>query len=71
MNAYRFNVYVSVNAMTPGRLERTKKAVSAVRHVFLDEDAEAPRVVEGLAMRTDLPEPSCVVHSSPPCANND
>ena len=63
MNAYRFNVYVSVNAMTPGRLECTKKAVSAVRHVFLDEDAEG--VVERLAIRTDLPEPSCVVHSSP------
>ena len=25
MNAHRFNVYVSVNAMTPGRRERTKE----------------------------------------------
>ncbi|HEY3382590.1 MAG TPA: DNA-primase RepB domain-containing protein [Vicinamibacterales bacterium] len=65
MNAYRFNVYVSVNAMTPGRRERTRQAVRAVRHVFLDEDEDAPRVVERLATRTDLPALSCVVHSSP------
>jgi hypothetical protein len=65
MNAYRFNVYVSVNAMTPGLRERTKQAVRAVRHVFLDVDVETARVVERVAIRTDLPEPSCVVHSSP------
>ncbi len=65
MNAYRFNVYVSVNAMTPGRRERTWQAVSAVRHVFLDVNEDAEDVVERLATRTDLPEPSCVVHSSP------
>jgi hypothetical protein len=65
MNACRFNVYVSVNAMTPGRRERTKQAVRAVRHVFLDVDEEASRVVERVAIRTDLPDLSCVVHSSP------
>lgn len=65
MNAYRFNVYVSVNAMTPGRRERTKQAVSEVRHVFLDVDEDAPGVVERLATRTDLPELSCVVQTSP------
>jgi RepB DNA-primase N-terminal domain len=65
MNAYRFNVYVSVNAMTPGLRERTKQAVRAVRHVFLDVDEDAEGVVERLATRTDLPALSCVVHSSP------
>jgi len=65
MNAYRFNVYVSVNAMTPGLRERTKQAVRAVRHVFLDVDEDAEGFVGRLATRNDLPAPSYVVHSSP------
>jgi len=65
MNAYRFNVYVSVNAMTPGRRERTKGAVSAVRHVFLDADHDGLAVLQGVESRPDLPRPSCVIHSSP------
>jgi RepB DNA-primase from phage plasmid len=65
MNAYRFNVYVSVNAMTPGLRERTKQAVSTVRHVFLDVDEDAESVVERLATRNDVPAPSYLVHSSP------
>ncbi|HEY3384728.1 MAG TPA: DNA-primase RepB domain-containing protein [Vicinamibacterales bacterium] len=64
MNAYRFNVYVSVNAMTPGLRERTKHAVRSVRHVFLDVDEDAEGLVERLATRHDLPAPSYVVHSS-------
>ena len=46
MNTHRFNVYVSVNAMTPGRHERTKDAVRAVRHVFLDADYDGPAVLQ-------------------------
>lgn len=65
MNAHRFNVYVSVNAMTPGKHERTKGAVCAVRHVFLDADHDGPAVVRSLEARHDLPQPSCVLQSSP------
>ena len=65
MNAHRFNVYVSVNAMTPGRHERTKDAVHAVRHVFLDADHHGPAVLQSIAVRRDLPPPSSVIHSSP------
>lgn len=65
MNTHRFNVYVSVNAMTPGRHERTKSAVRAVRHVFLDADHDGPAVLGAIAGRPDLPRPSCVIHSSP------
>ena len=65
MNAYRFNVYVSVNAMTPGRRQRTKASVSAVRHVFLDVDHDGPEALQSLMSRCDVPVPSCVVHSSP------
>jgi hypothetical protein len=65
MNAHRFNVYVSVNAMTPGRHERTKDAVRAVRHVVLDADHDGPAVLRSIEARHDLPRPSLVVHSSP------
>ena len=65
MNVYRFNVYVSVNAVTPGRHRRTKEAVRAVRHVFLDADDRGPDVVRRLASRHDLPTPSSVLHTSP------
>jgi len=65
MNAHRFNVYVSVNAMTPGRHERTKDAVRAVRHIVLDADHDGPAVLRRIEARHDLPRPSLVVHSSP------
>jgi hypothetical protein len=63
-NARRFNVFVSVNALTPGRRSRTRDSVSAVRHVFLDADREADGVLDAIAQRPDLPAPSCVVRSS-------
>jgi len=65
MNTHRFNVYVSVNAMTPGRHERTKSAVRDVRHVFLDADDDGPAVLRSLEARHDLPRPSYVIYSSP------
>ena len=65
MNVHRFNVYVSVNAMTPGRPDRTKNAICAVRHVFLDADHDGPTAVRSLEARHDLPQPSYVLHTSP------
>ena len=63
-NAGRWNIYVSVNAVAPGR-SRTKDAVADVRHVFLDVDRDAPRLLSELALRRDLPSPSYVLHTSP------
>ena len=65
MNHFRFNVYVSVNAITPHRRERTKAAVSEVRHIFLDVDRDGPRVLDHVVSEPGLPMPSYVVHSSP------
>ena len=64
-NAARRNVYVSVNAVAPRQYSRRREAIGAVRHVFLDLDADAPGVLERIEQRRDLPEPSYVVHSSP------
>ena len=65
MNAKRFNVYVGVNAIAPGRRSRTKEAISAVRHVFLEADHDGEQVLAMIAARNDLPPPSYVMHSSP------
>src|SRR5262245_46616750 len=65
MNARKFNVFVSVNAIVSGRRSRTRDAIGAVRHVFLDADHDGAAVLSRVAARRDLPSPSCVLHSSP------
>lgn len=65
MNAKRFCVYLSVNAIVPGRRARTRDSIGAIRHVFLDADHDGQAVLHRLAGRRDLPEPSYVLHSSP------
>jgi hypothetical protein len=64
-NAARWNIYVSVNALTPARRSRARDAVQAVRHVFLEADHDGSGVLASIAARTDLPPPSYLVHSSP------
>ena len=65
MNARRFNVYVSVNAIAPGRRSRTKEAIKAVRHAFLEADRDGQQLLATISTRDDLPPPSYVLHSSP------
>jgi len=57
-------MYVSVNAVLPGR-SRTRRAVASIRHVFLEEDIDGPGLLAALTTRPDLPPPSYVLHSSP------
>jgi hypothetical protein len=64
-NAARWNIYVSVNALTPTKRSRTRDAVRTVRHVFLEADQDAPLLLTAIAARPDLPSPSYVLHSSP------
>ena len=63
-NANGWNVYVSVNAVRPGR-SRSRDAICGVRHLFLEEDADGPGLLASLTTRPDLPPPSYVLHSSP------
>ena len=65
MNARHFNVYVSVNAITPGRRARTRDAIHAIRHVFVEVDHNGRGVLATINARRDLPTPSYVLHSSP------
>jgi len=63
--AFRFHImYISVNAVQPGR-SREKRAIAAIRHLFLEEDADGPGLLAALSTRHDLPPPSYVLHSSP------
>jgi hypothetical protein len=64
-NLMRWDLYLSVNAIEPGRRARTRDAVAAIRHVFLDADHDGAQVLAALASRRDVPPPSYVVHSSP------
>jgi RepB DNA-primase from phage plasmid len=65
MNARKYNIFVSLNAIAEGRRARTRDAIGAVRHVFLDADDDASAVLSRIDARTDLPSPSYVLHSSP------
>jgi len=65
MNVRKYNIYVSVNAIASGRRSRTRDAIGAVRHVFLDADHDGSTVLSRVAARQDLPSPSYVLHSSP------
>jgi hypothetical protein len=65
MNAHRFNVYVSVNALRPGSRSRTRAAIAFVRNVFVEADHDGDRVLAAIECRPDLTGPSYILHSSP------
>jgi hypothetical protein len=65
MNSRKYSVFVSVNAITSGRRSRTRDAIGAVRHVFLDADDDGSRVLSCVNARRDLPPLSYVLHTSP------
>lgn len=65
MNAHKYNIFVSVNAVASGRRSRTRDSIGAVRHVFLDADNDGDMVLARINERRDLPSPSCILHSSP------
>jgi hypothetical protein len=64
-NLTRWNIYVSINALTPSRRSRTRDAVRTIRHVFLEADHDGSEVLAAIAARRDLPPPSYVLYSSP------
>jgi len=64
-NVLHGNIYVSVNAVAPHQRTRTREAVAAIRHLFLDVDHDGPDVLATIAARKDMPTPSYELHSSP------
>lgn len=64
-NALHYSVYVSVNGMTARARSRTRLDVATVRHVFLDLDQNADGVLGSIGLRSALPSPSYILHTSP------
>jgi hypothetical protein len=58
-------MFCGVNALAPWNRKRTRESVGAVRHVFLEADYDGPIVLARIAARSDLPDPSYILHSSP------
>lgn len=65
MNGLGFNIYVGVNAIRAGHRTRTRDAIAAVRHIFVEADHDGTAVLERIRSRLDLPAPSYILHSSP------
>ena len=59
------DIFVSVNTFSSRLVSRSRFAVTAIRHVFVDADRDSAEVVASIAARRELPPPSYVVHSSP------
>lgn len=64
MNAQQHDVFVSINALTPGARQRTKRDIGCVRHLFLDVDHDADGTLARLRRAPGLPPPHHVVRSS-------
>lgn len=65
LNAARWNVYIGVNAVDSRLRSRARRAVAAVRHLFVEADANAGAFLAAIAHRSDLPQPSYVLRTSP------
>jgi hypothetical protein len=65
MNCRKYCAFVSVNAIISGGRSRTRDAIGAVRHVFLDADDDGSAVLSCVEARRDLPPLSYVLHTSP------
>jgi hypothetical protein len=65
LNADGHDLYVGMNAFSPGRRSRTETNIAAIRHVYLDFDSGGDEALSALTRRDDLPPPTYVVHSSP------
>ncbi|MCA1585017.1 MAG: RepB family DNA primase [Acidobacteria bacterium] len=57
-------IYVGVNAVREGQRTRTKEAIAAVRHIFLEADHGGPEILRRIEARADLPPLSYILESS-------
>ena len=65
MNAQKFEVYVSMNALRADAHGRTKGDIGEIRHVYLDLDHKGEEALKAVADRDDLPAPNYIVNTSP------
>jgi hypothetical protein len=65
LNLLHWNVYIGCNAIQPQARRRTKDAIGAVRHVFVEADQDGSEVLARIGRRSGIPSPSYVIESSP------
>ncbi|MGE3512233.1 MAG: DNA-primase RepB domain-containing protein [Vicinamibacterales bacterium] len=63
-NAAGWEIYCGTNAVTPGRRSRTRSAIGAVRHLFIDADEGGQAFLARLSARPALPPPTYVLRTS-------
>lgn len=65
MNARGANIYVGMNDLKPGAIQRTKENIATIRHLYLDLDENGPQVLQAVLADNRLPKPSYVLSTSP------
>jgi hypothetical protein len=64
-NSTGANVYVAANPLRPGSQKRTKDSIAAVRHLYIDIDADGEARLAALRTSDSVPPPSIVLSTSP------
>jgi hypothetical protein len=64
-NEHGAEIYLMTNALMPKSSTRTRQDVMAIRHVYLDIDAEGPAVLQKVMTDPRVPKPNYVVNTSP------
>lgn len=64
-NDQGFDVYVSMNALHPNAFRRTKQDIVAIRHLYLDFDADGTASVARMKRESNLPVPNYELSTSP------
>src|SRR5471032_1570757 len=64
-NSQGFEIYCTMNTLTPTARNRDKSDIQDIRHVYLDFDADGIAALARLRQRTDLPPPNYIVNTSP------
>lgn len=63
-NAAGWEIYCGTNAVTPGQRSRTRSAIAAVRHLFIDADQGGQGFLGRLSVNPALPPPNYVLRTS-------
>lgn len=63
-NAAGWEIYCGTNALTPGQRSRTRSAIAAVRHLFIDADEGGEAFLSRLPANSALPSPAYVLRTS-------
>src|SRR5580658_2578378 len=63
-NATGTNIYVSANPLCSGSRKRTKECIAAVRHLYLDLDADGEARLTSVRVSDAVPPPNAVLSTS-------